>query len=212
MKQISLQQGAVILALFLGVGLLLASGKPNGPTVGVTPSAIVAQIQQKSDHVDALDLAKRIIEGKKDFVLVDLRPAWQFDDYHIPGAVNVPLEQAIAGSSALVKDREVILYSSGGAHAAQVWVLLTQQGYRAKTLLDGLQGWWRDVITPVSLSATDESVGEKEYKALKSVREYFQGATPSGKPSVPSTTAPTTQSAPPPARAPSGPKAKGGGC
>lgn len=210
MKQISLQQAAVGLVLFLGVGLLMANGKPVGPSVGVSPTAIAAAIQQKSDHVDALDLAKRIIEGKKDFVVVDLRPAWQFDDYHIPGAVNVPIEQILT-SDKLSKDKEVVLYSSGGTHAAQVWVLLTQQGYRAKTILDGLQGWWRDVITPASLSATDESAGEREYKALKSIREYFQGSAPSGKPTVTTTPAQTTPVTPPPATT-KPPKSKGGGC
>lgn len=211
MKQISYQQGAVILVLLLGFGLVLATGKPTGPTVGVSPAAIGAAIQLKEDHVDALSLAKQIIEGKKDFVIVDLRPAWQFDDYHIPGAVNVPLEQAVAGGGALSKSKEIILYSSGGTHAAQVWVLLKQQGYSVKTVLDGLQGWWRDVITPVSLSATDEAGGQQDYQALKSIREYFQGAPSGGKPNVPSSTSPSMPNTPPPA-APAGPKPKGGGC
>lgn len=211
MKQISLQQAAVALVLFLGVGLLLATGQSNGPTVGVSPSAIAASIEQKSDHVDALELAKRIIEGKKDFVVVDLRPAWQFDDYHIPGAINMSLEQALSGG-VLSKDKDIILYSSGGTHAAQAWVLLVQQGYRAKTLLDGLQGWWRDVITPVSLSASDESSETPDYQAMKSIREYFQGAAPSVKPTVPSAAAPARPIPPAPSAKPAAPKAKGGGC
>lgn len=212
MKQISLQQAAVAMVLMLGAGLLLASGKPVGQTVGVTPVAIAASIEQKTDLVEALDLAKRMIEGKKDFVVVDLRPAWQFDDYHIPGALNLTMEQAVLGQG-LGKDKEIILYSAGGTHAAQTWVLMVQQGYRAKTLLDGIQGWWRDVLTPSSLSATDETKAAQEYQGLRSIREYFQGGPTSGKPAVPTTTAPTTPSTPPPAAAtPAAPKKKGGGC
>ncbi len=222
MKQFTIQKAGVALALLLGVGLLIAKGSSLAATPLANGPAVLKTIQLKQDHVEPLDLAKSIIEGKKDSVLVDIRQPWEFDDYHIPGAINVPIDQLLGdrGRASLPKDKPIVLYSGGGAHAAQAWVVLLEEGYDVKTLLDGLQGWWRDVMTPTSLKITDEAKDEQEYKAMKSVRKYFQGGSaPSGKPVVPETSAPTPNEPGPSSPAvpsePSKPapgKAKGGGC
>jgi rhodanese-related sulfurtransferase len=201
-----------MLAVLLGFGLLLARTGPDHPVIATQPESVLASVEAKDDHVLPVDLAKRIIEGRKDFTLVDVRSAWEFDDYHIQGAVNLPLPQLLgaSGKEVLRKDREIILYSSGGAHAAQAWVLLSQQGYTVKTLLDGLDGWWRDVMTPVCLQTRGDSSDALEYQGAKAIREFFQGgsATP-GSPAVPSTSAPApaAPAAPRPSR-----KKSGGGC
>ena len=217
MNQITLQRAAVFLALFLGFGLLIAQGNPaTGPAPAVG-GVILRQVQQKQDHMDAVTLSKKLIEGHKDFFLVDVRQPWEFDDYHIPGAVNLPLEELLGarGKATLPRDKQIVLYSAGGTHAAQAWVVLVQSGYQVTTLLDGLQGWWRDVMTPTSLKITDEVRDELAYKPAKAVREYFGGSgSPSGKPDM-SSPAPT-DSAPSPTPTPAAPpvqgKAKGGGC
>lgn len=212
-------RAGVLLLLLLGVGLLIAQG-PN-PISGPVANGpmLLSQVQLKQDHIEALPLAKMIIEGKKDFVLVDVRTAWEYDDYHIPGAINIPMDQLLTGAAKaqMPRHKEIILYSAGGTHAAQAWVILAQSGYRTRALLDGMQGWWRDVMTPVSLGASDENAAQKDYQALKPIREYFLGGSaPVGKPNVP-TTAPSSAPAPStPAPAPAapagGPKKKGGGC
>lgn len=193
-----------------------ASNGPIGPVATTSPTAVISQTQGKQDHMDALDLAKAIIEGKKDFVVVDLRQPWEFDDYHIPGAVHIPLDQILGdrAKSLMPKDKTVVLYSSGGAHAAQAWVLLAQRGYTAKSLLDGMQGWWREVMTPSSLTVSDESKDATEYKARKSVRDYFMGGSAPGKGVSPDVATAPTQAAPsaPSSPAPAPAKTKGGGC
>jgi len=221
MKQLNTQRIGIFAVLLLGLGLLVARGAPNMSGPLPNGSTILSQIQLKQDHVEPMALAKRIVEGKNDFALIDTRQPWEFDDYHIPGAVNVPLEQLLtdAGRAQLPKQKEIILYSSGGTHAAQAWVVLAASDYKVKTVLDGLQGWWRDVITPVSLKITDETKDAQEYKERKSIREYFLGTgAPAGKPAPAisgSTPAPKTvaPAGTPTESSPSAPgKSKGGGC
>ena len=218
MMQVSYQRLGVIALVFLGVGLLIARGLPPATESHAGGNAILMQVQNKEDHVDPLDLAKSIVEGKKEYFIVDVRQPWEFDDYHVPGAVNIPLDQLMTDKarSTLPKDKTILLYSAGGAHAAQAWVLLAQSGYKVKSMLDGMQGWWRDVMTPASLRTSDEQTGAQEYKGAKSMREYFQGGSvPSGTstppvtamPAAPSTSTPATGASTPPAG-----KKKGGGC
>ncbi|MBS1713015.1 MAG: rhodanese-like domain-containing protein [Armatimonadetes bacterium] len=220
MRNITVQRGGVFLALLLGFGLLIARGAPDA-SVAVEGAAVLKQVQAKDDHIDANTLAKWIIEGRKDYVLVDVRQPWEYDDYHVPGAVNVPMDKLLApeGTAVLQREKTIVLCSSGGTHAAQAWVVLLQKGYRTKTLLDGVQGWWRDIMTPTCLRSTDEGTATAEYKAMKAVREHFQGGTASsGTPVVPDTSSPATPPAAPPTAPPSEPakpapgKAKGGGC
>lgn len=219
MQNITLQRGGIFLALLLGFGLFIARGAPDTAPSG-DGAAVLKAVQAKDDHVLPKDLAKWIIEGRKDFVLVDVRQAWEFDDYHIPGAVNVPLERLLdsASQSVLQRDKTIVLCSSGGTHAAQAWVVMLQKGYKSKTLLDGVQGWWRDIMTPTCLQATEEGAASQDYQAMKSVREHFQGGpASSGHPAVPDSSSSPSPQTPAPS-APSEPakpapgKAKGGGC
>ncbi|MDR3692900.1 MAG: rhodanese-like domain-containing protein [Fimbriimonas sp.] len=219
----SYQKFGAMLLVFLGIGLLLAKSTPVGTEAkGGGGGAILQIVQSKQDHVMPLDLAKAAIEGSKKYFVVDVRQPWEFDDYHIPGAVNIPLEQLMneKARAELPKDKTIVLYSAGGTHAAQAWVVLAQEGYQVKSLLDGLQGWWRDVMTPTSLKigdVTDESKDVLEYKGAKAMREYFQhGAAPSGSVAPPITTVPSSPTLPAPSTTspttPPSAKAKGGGC
>jgi rhodanese-related sulfurtransferase len=216
MRQINITQAGAFLLLLSAVGLAVARPAPPTGSEGLSKGAAVLQtIQAKQDHVDAPELAKWLVGGRKDFTLIDLRQPWEFDDYHIPGAINVPMDHLTGplGKATLPQDKRIILYSSGGAHAAQAWVLLAQSGYDAKTLLDGLQGWWRDVMTPTCLETTEDASGSQEYKARKAMREFFLGRPTDGaKAAEPSpVVTPTAPAAGTPASRPAG-RTKGGGC
>ena len=206
-------------AIFLGLVLALASTVVHGTGSGpVDAPSLVRNIVTEKDHVTSGELAGWILEKKQDYLLVDIRDPWKFDDYHIPTAVNIPLDQLFedAGLKQLSREKKIVLYGLGMGHSAQAQLLLSLKGYNALSLEDGLAGWWDAVMTPTSVRS--ESASPAGYLQAKALRERFMGgpsggttASPSAPMAVPQ--APPAKEAGPANTAPAGKKLKlGKGC
>jgi rhodanese-related sulfurtransferase len=117
---------------------------------GMTQSAtrdLAAEIEHEDDHVTALELARLIHDRKPGLRVLDVRSDSEFATYHIPSAERMPLS-ALATLMPR-EDETLVLYSEGGAHAAQGWVLLRASGHRHVYFLrGGLLDWMEDVMSP----------------------------------------------------------------
>jgi len=94
-----------------------------------------------TEQVDLVELLRRAEAG--DVVVLDVRPAPEYAAGHLPGAVNIPLEQLEDRLAELPDDREVVAYCRGAycvlAHDAVR--LLTAHGRRARRATDGILEW-----------------------------------------------------------------------
>lgn len=82
--------------------------------------------------------------------LIDVRTPEEFQAGHIPGAINIPLqefEQRFDELSAY-KDREAVLYCESGMRASQGGGWLESQGFDQLRYLDGHMGAWRRAGLP----------------------------------------------------------------
>jgi rhodanese-related sulfurtransferase len=139
---------------------------------------LAAEIEAGYDHISALDLAERIMKDDRTLRLLDLRTAAEFNEFHIPGA-SVMSISALA-KEPLPQDATIALYSEGGAHAAQAWVLLRLRGYRKVVVLrEGIYEWVSRVLEP--RLANDATSAEKaEYTRASVLSRYFGGIPRSG--------------------------------
>jgi ArsR family transcriptional regulator len=89
--------------------------------------------------------AKELIERcRKGLVTVlDVRPVEEFAAGHIPGAVNIPLEELQRRLRELPRDRELIAYCRGPfcLMSFEAVDLLRKKGLKARRLQDGLPEW-----------------------------------------------------------------------
>jgi rhodanese-related sulfurtransferase len=190
--------------VFLGIVLAMATTIARGTGAGpVNAPALVQTIVKEEDHVTPGQLAQWLIEKRTDFQLIDIREPWQFDDYHIPTAVNIPLTGLFedAGLKKLAREKKIVVYGLGGTRAAQAQLLLSLKGYNAFSVPDGITAWWNDIITPTSLRSEDQTPAG--YLQAKQLREHFLGSAPTGE-----TTAappPATPTLPPAQSMPTGP-------
>jgi rhodanese-related sulfurtransferase len=95
--------------------------------------------------------------------IVDLRPAWQFAEWHLPGAVNVALEQVAAHVAALPADRRVVLVDRDGTTAfAVAGALLARDARRPlHVLVGGLSEYWRVAVLGATGSAAPAPTSTK---------------------------------------------------
>ena len=139
------------LALLAGVLALFAGSPYRGSHAQIDVGRLAAAVAHEEDHVTAVELAQWIKDRKPRLHVIDLRPASEYDDYHIPGAERVEL-QSIAATSFPAQDT-LVLCSGGGAHAAQAWVFLQALGYRNVYFLrGGISEWIEEVMNPAHMT------------------------------------------------------------
>lgn len=176
-SSLSLNQRLAVGALTLG--LLAVFARPHrGNVVTLDVRELAAIVDKEGDHVTASDLAGWIVAGRSDYRLIDLRSEKEYGEYHIPTAENVTLT-ALPDASLLANER-IVLYSEGGIHASQAWMLLRAKGFRnAYTLKGGLDQWKEDVLFPtLADSATPQE--KAHFERAMALARFFGGSPRTG--------------------------------
>ena len=217
MKRPSLTLNQKLAALAFVLGAVALFAQPHrGPFVKLDGRELALVVEQEVDHVTAPELAAWIVEGRADYRLLDLRAAADYASYHIPTAENVPLSGL--GDYPLLRNEKIVLYSEGGIHSAQAWMLLRAQGYEAVYfVLGGFDAWQDEVLFP-TLPADADAQARAQFERAAQVAKFFGGEARIGvAPEVgqaASTTAPAVANelpkltAPPPMPGPATPVAK----
>ena len=172
MSTLTLNQKLALGALLLGAIALFATPYP-GSRVTLDAKELVLAVGTEIDHVEAPELAAWIIESRADYRLIDLRSEAEFVQYHIPGAVNVPMGSLT--DAGLGRQETLVLYSDGGIHSAQAWMLLKAQGYKGVYMLKGGLEEWKDrVVFPVL--ADDPTPDQRSRdERLRTISTFFGG-------------------------------------
>ena len=77
--------------------------------------------------------------GSDGVFLLDVRDPDEFEEGHIPGAVNLPLNEIRSRIEELPRDREISIYCGVGQRAYYATRILLQNGYHARNLAGGIR-------------------------------------------------------------------------
>lgn len=104
-------------------------------------------LSKLSVETDAADVRLDLQRGQDGFLLVDARGAQDFEECHIPGAINLPYRKTTAESTAhLSKERPIVVYcwSPGCNAATKAAARLSALGFQVKEMLGGIEYWRRE--------------------------------------------------------------------
>lgn len=96
---------------------------------------------------------KRMMDEHKDFVLIDALPAEDFEREHIPGAINISLEDAdfeqALREAVPEPHRDIVVYCAGPdrARAQLAAERIEALGYMSVYQFDGGKDDWRELDT-----------------------------------------------------------------
>ena len=96
------------------------------------------------EDVDTIGRAELIARlGRGDVVLIDVRPAEEYEAGHIDGARSIPIEELESRLAELPADREVVAYCRGPfcAYAHEAVRRIRADGRPARRLEDGWPEW-----------------------------------------------------------------------
>lgn len=172
-------QTRTLLYAILAAGILTGCGEDSDDAAAyeLAPDyALIARdIIHGNDQVSPDDLAQWVIEGRQDFVLLDVRSSEDFESGHIDTARSTPLTYLVEARTLdqLPDDRKLVLYSNATEHAAQAAVMLRLAGLNAYALEGGYNFWQQRVLNPDLAAQTDAEVLEQEKR--RAIACYFAG-------------------------------------
>ena len=154
--------------------LLGACGGPSSNQASLVDVAQAAA--RESDRVSVEDLASWLIEERQDFVLIDIRPATEFDKGHIGEARNIPIAQLLTDEALaeLPTDRKVVVYSTGSENGAKASTLLRVAGVDAHVVTGGYNAWHQRILNP-DISAEELDGESPVVSAQRAYSCYFVG-------------------------------------
>ncbi len=93
--------------------------------------------------------AARILDGTADFILLDVRTEEEYDEGHIPGAVNLPNEDIAADPPELLTDLDqmILVYCRSGRRSKEAAAKLAAMGYTQVLEFGGIMDWTGEVIS-----------------------------------------------------------------
>jgi len=105
---------------------------------------LVRDFREKRNSFEVLGMDELITRMKsKNVVVLDIRPETEFNNGHIPGAINIPIETLSKQIKKLAKNKEYVAYCRGPfcVFADEAVNMLTQKGFKAKRLAEGFPDW-----------------------------------------------------------------------
>ena len=153
--------------ILIGAVMIMTLGHVTIPRyrvveTGVYASEVMSQVEKGLEHIEPEDLARELLAGQKRIVIADLRSREEFDEWHIPGSVHMPMTSAVQSLERYRAYDRIVLVSNGATHPGQAWVVLQVYGFKnAYTMSDGLRGFFERVLKPVSLRLEPLTASEK---------------------------------------------------
>ena len=100
-----------------------------------------------SVETDASDVQLDLQRGQSSFLLIDARSAQDFDECHIPGALNLPYRKITTETTVhLSKEHPLVVYcwSPGCNAATKAATKLSDLGFQVKEMIGGIEYWRRE--------------------------------------------------------------------
>lgn len=90
--------------------------------------------------------AKKFLEMKNDATVVDARPAKDYDEGHIDGAVSVPFDAVEENMDKIPEGKPVIAYCFTGNKSSEVATKLAEKGYEVYNVLEGTKEYDYELV------------------------------------------------------------------
>jgi rhodanese-related sulfurtransferase len=131
--------------VLLGVIILTSHSVAGNRPEGLAKAAATGEALIQPETLGAF------LAQETPLLVVDLRDAASFGQYHIPGAKNLAVLEL--ASTQLAQETPVIVCSDDGALAGQAWAVLASRGVDARVLEGGMRQWI-EVAGPPELRAS----------------------------------------------------------
>lgn len=156
----------------LGIILAFVPANTTHP-YKLSPEDLLEYVNSGMQYFTPDEVADMIVNKDPSLVLIDVRAETEYEKFHLPGALNIPLSSLLDDQwkDYLHQDlRYNVFYSNGTVNANQAWMLTKQLGYQNNYVLQGgLNYWVETILNPTAPASTNPNEDIARY-------DFRQGA------------------------------------
>lgn len=145
----------------------------------LSPDKLQAELNLNSRFYSTDQVADLLINKDPSLVLIDVRKNTDYQLYHIPGAINIPLEKLLDSSSLeiLTQDfKKKVFYSNGTSFATAAWIIARRNLFENIYILDGgLNRWYETILYPQKPDEATASITELDLYSFRLAASQFFG-------------------------------------
>jgi rhodanese-related sulfurtransferase len=167
----------IILVSLSAIAAMLPQKKNS--SLQLSARELLQEINLGTYKISPDQLTEIIINNDPGYMLIDIRPADEFEKFSLPGAINIPFDSLFTDNWIAYIDQDLrknLFYSNGSTLSNQALILTRQKGFKNNFSLEGgLNGWFENVIkaTPPSLSVDNQEL--VLYKRRLAAQQFFKG-------------------------------------
>jgi len=167
---------------FLTLGLVMAAIPQNTThPYKLTPEQLLEQVSSGMQYFSPDEVANMIITKDPSFLLIDVRGQDEYEKFHLPGALNIPVTDILAEEWVDYLDQDFrhnIFYSNGTVTANEAWMITIQLGYENNYVLQGGLNYWAETImNPEAPAITSPNEEIAKYNFRKGAGMSLGGGT-----------------------------------
>lgn len=100
----------------------------------------------------SMEEAVSMMEKEDSYILLDVRTVEEFEERHIPGAINIPNETISSEEIPELPDKNqlILVYCRSGNRSKQASQKLAQQGYTNIVEFGGINDWTGETVSGLS--------------------------------------------------------------
>jgi rhodanese-related sulfurtransferase len=177
-----MQKGTIFLTVVaLGIGVLLWLLPERPESHDIPPHQLLHDIGAETRFFSTDKVASMLIDRDPSLHLVDVRDAAAYEKFHLPGAINIPLDKILEEENLEIlsgDEQTHVFYSNGTIRANQAWVLTRRMGYKnAYVMQGGLNHWIETIMNPPLPPTSAPSDAFDLYDFRVAAGNYFRGET-----------------------------------
>lgn len=170
----------ILSVILILIGIIIVILPERNYKEDVSADKLLAEITDGTRFYSTDDIARMIIDQDPSFILIDVRDTNSYKEFHLPGAVNIPLNNFLAPEKKAYLDqkvRDIVFYSNASVKAEKAWLIAQRLGYdNTYVMKGGLNAWIEDIIRPTPPPVTASNEAFDQYKFRLGASLYFGGS------------------------------------
>jgi len=155
----------LVLASFVLPLALIIAAVPKNTTkqYKLTADELLEEAVSYEPYVHPDNVADMLINEDPILQLVDVRTPDEYEKFHLPGAINIPLPDLLSSEYEDIIDQDTrmnVFYSNGSLKSNEAWMITRQLGYKNNYVLQGGLNYWAEVI--MNPEAPDQTSPDEE--------------------------------------------------
>ncbi|MDE5420278.1 rhodanese-like domain-containing protein [Labilibaculum sp. DW002] len=154
----------ILASVLIPLGIIIAAVPENTTKAyKLTAEELLVEAQEGAQFMSTDEIADALVQKDPSFRLIDVRAQDEYEKFHLPNAINIPLTDILSDEWADYLDQDVkmnIFYSNGNLKSNEAWMITRQLGFENNYVMQGGLNYWAETImnptAPASTSPDDE--------------------------------------------------------